>query len=114
MFVLLVGCASSHDLKRDGINFFGGGYLDEKAAPGFFLVKAFSNSLMVSTSDAAARTFSNRATELCPKGYVEIRTLADSYKDRTQRVNSKIGHVLCNDSPLTAGEARTLLEPQAN
>ncbi len=116
--ILLTGCASSHDLNRDGINFFGGGFIDQRVAPGLYLIKAFSNSLMVATSDAAARTFSNRASELCQKGFVEIRSVSDSYKASGPRplddVKSKIGHVLCNDSPLTVDEAGSIVKPPAD
>lgn len=116
--IFLTGCASSHDLNRDGINFFGGGFIDQKIAPGLYLIKAFSNSLMVATSGAAARTFTNRAGELCQKGFVEIRSVSNSYKASGQRplddVKSKIGHVLCNDSPITVDEARALVEPPVN
>jgi hypothetical protein len=127
----LLGCASTHDLKKDGPNIFGGGYIDEQIAPGLYLIKGFSNTSPFVTSDAAARTFENRARQLCAKGYVEVRALADSYKSNlaapfvpipstgigvrgpTSVVTSKIGHVLCVDSPLTPKEALALLGPDS-
>jgi hypothetical protein len=113
---VLWGCASDHDLKRSPVNFMGGGYIDDTVAPGIFLIKAFSNNLVIATSDAANRTFQNRAASLCPAGYTEVRSVEASRNSGVGRPNdevkSKIGYVRCNDSPLTLHEARALVAPE--
>lgn len=129
----LVGsCASTHDLKRDGPNLFGGGFTDEQMGPGFFLIKAFSNTSPIPTPDSAARTFHYRATQLCPSGYSEIRGVTGAYSSSTPGptvvvpgkhggpvdlpghvITSRIGHVLCTDSPLSVDEALAYLNRHA-
>jgi hypothetical protein len=112
----LSGCASDHDLKRNPVNFFGGGYIDQPVAPGIYQIKAFSSNLVMATSDAAARTFENRARSLCPAGFSEVRAVVASRNSGVGRPNddvkSKIGYVRCNDSPLSLREAQALVAPE--
>jgi len=133
LVLLLAACSSTHDLKRDGLNFFGGGFIDEQVGPGLYLVKAFSNMSPIPTPDSAARTFLFRAKQLCPAGYEEVRTVADAYESSSAAtvvipdikrpglsvvapppvVTSKIGHIRCIDSPLTLYEAKAFVSPES-
>lgn len=131
--LLLAACSSTHDLKRDGLNMFGGGFIDEQVGPGLYLVKAFSNISPIPTPDSAAKTFRYRAEQLCPAGYEEVRTLANAYRSSSGAmiitpdikrpglsvdapppvVTSKIGHIRCIDSPLSLYEARAFVSPES-
>ena len=131
LLLLASACSSTHDLKRDGFNVFGGGFIDDKKGPGLYLIKAFSNTSPFATPESAAKTFQLRATELCPSGYKEVRATAAAYKTKSAVsvgtlidkptldipapspvVSSKIGHVLCSDSPLSFYEATMLVTPE--
>jgi hypothetical protein len=131
ILAMLSACSSNHDLKRDGFNIFGGGFIDDQIGPGLHLIKAFSNTSPLATPDSAAKTFDNRARQLCPTGYTEVRVVSDAYKSMTPGpmvqvpnqpglsvqgpgpvVTSKIGHVLCNNSPITLHEAKALVTPE--
>lgn len=130
--ITLAACSSTHDLKRDGFNIFGGGFIDETVGPGLYLIKGFSNTSPIATPDSAAKTFEYRAQQLCPNGYTEVRAVSDAYASMTPGalvpvpnanlavpgpkavITSKIGHVLCVDSPLTLYEARMLFAPETN
>lgn len=129
--LIVSGCASTHDIKRDGHNFFGGGgFIDDQVGPGLHLIKAFSNISPFVTTSSAAKTFEYRANQLCPDGYVEIRAITDAYQSSTPNpsvpvkgvgtvdlpkaiISSKIGHILCNDSPISAYEAWMLITPES-
>ena len=128
--VAVSACSSTHDLKRDGFNVFGGGFIDEKVGPGLYLIKGFSNTSPFATPDSAARTFEYRAKQLCPNGYSEIHIVSDAYSPATPGttamipntvvvvqmprsvITSKIGHILCADSPLSLSEAKILVTPK--
>jgi hypothetical protein len=91
------------------------------------LIKAFSNLSPFVTPDSAAKTFEYRAKQLCPGGYTEIRAITDAYRSSLPAptvavkdvlidmpkpvITSKIGHVLCSDSPISAYEATMLVTP---
>lgn len=127
--LLAIGaCSSTHDLKRDGTNIFGGGFIDDKIGPGLYLIKAFSNTSFFATHESAAETFEYRAMQLCPNGYEELRVISDAYESMTpgptvpvpgfpgvavsgpkQVITSKIGHVRCRDAPITYKEAKALV-----
>jgi hypothetical protein len=122
----LCACSSTHDIKRDGQSLLGGGFIDEQEGPGLYLVKAFANISPFPTPAAAESTFRYRANQLCPQGYTELGVRAASYVAEggpppitlgsgvtfraDRRVTSRIGHILCNDSPLTAHEATAYLD----
>lgn len=127
----LGACESTHDLKRDGANVLGGGFIDEEIGPGLYLIKAFSNTSFFVTPESAAKTFEYRAKQLCSGGYEEIRVLTDAYNSMTpvpkisipsrpglnveglnQVITSKIGHVRCSDAPISYDEARALLSAE--
>ncbi len=128
ILLTLTACSSTHDLKRDGLNIFGGGFIDEELGPGVYFIKAFSNTSLISTPKSAANTFEYRAKQLCPIGYEEIRTLSNAYQSMTPGsdipipnkpgffmqgpqmvITSKIGHIRCNDAPITINEAKSLV-----
>jgi hypothetical protein len=118
-----------HDIKRDGHNFFGGGFIDDQIGPGLHFIKAFSNTSPFVTSESAAKTFQYRADQLCPNGFTEVRKIVSAYQSSTPNmpvpikgvglidtpksvITSKIGHVLCNDSPISLYEAKMLVTPE--
>lgn len=123
--ILLCSCSSTHDLKRDGINIFGGGFLDDQIGDGFYLVKGFSNESMFVTKDSAANTFEYRAKQLCPQGYEEVRAHTNAYKSAIPSmdptpgfpvikaprnvITSKIGYILCSNSPVSLEEAKAIV-----
>lgn len=112
---LISGCASDHDLKRDGLNFFGGGYIDDELGVGLYSVKGFGNSALFSTPDAAYKTFANRAETLCKgKGYQIINSNLGTHDTLSSgtaslKVTFMAGNILCSDSPITFEEAKKLL-----
>lgn len=123
IIVLTIGlgaCVSTHDLKRDGANLFGGGFIDEELGPGFFILKGYSNLSPFSTPNSAAKTFHLRAEGLCPNGYTEVAASTHAYQSSPSgeitikkttvhlpgnTVTSKSGYVLCSDSPISSKEA---------
>ncbi|MFZ2334469.1 MAG: hypothetical protein WAW35_06105 [Sideroxyarcus sp.] len=136
LLALLLGsaCSSTHDLKRDGPNYLGGGgFIDDEIAPGVYRIKGFSNTSLFATPDAAAKTFRLRAEQLCPAGYEEVRSVANSYRPQNGEVavrpdpknpavtallppppiTSKIGFVRCNDSTLSLYEVQMLVTPES-
>lgn len=125
--ILLCSCSSTHDLKRDGINILGGGFLDDQVGDGFYLIKGFSNTALFATKDSAASTFEYRAKQLCPEGYAEVRAVTNAYKPAIPSANpgpqpfaifeaprnvitSKIGYILCSNSPVTLEEAKAIVK----
>ena len=125
-------CSSTHDLKRDGQNYFGGGgFIDDEMAPGVYRIKGFSNISPFATPDSAAKTFRLRAEQLCATGYEEIRSVTNSYRPQgggvavapdpkspavrallpPPAITSKIGFVRCKNSPLSLYEAEMLVAP---
>lgn len=137
VLLLTSACSSTHDLKRDGPNYLGGGggFIDDEMAPGVYRIKGFSNTSPFSTPDSAAKTFRYRAEQLCPAGYDEVRSVADSYRSLSGGVTvapdpinspavsialpppvitSKIGFIRCNDSPLSLYEAQMLVAPTSD
>lgn len=138
LLVLLLNCAcsSTHDLKRDGPNYLGGGgFIDDEMAPGVYRIKGFSNTSPFATPDSAAKTFRLQAEQLCPAGYDEVRSVANSYRSSSGGVTvapdpiknpavavavpppvitSKIGFIRCNDSPLSLYEAQMLVPPKSD
>lgn len=137
LLVLLLGsaCSSTHDLKRNGPNYLGGGgFIDDEMAPGVYRIKGFSNTSLFAAPDSAAKTFRLRAEQLCSAGYEEVRSVANSYRPQSNGVTvapdpknpaltvllppppitSKIGFVRCKDSPLSLYEAQMLVAPQSD
>ncbi|MNR83674.1 hypothetical protein D3C72_144560 [compost metagenome] len=124
--LLLCACSSTHDLKRDGANFFGGGFIDDQIGEGFYLIKGFSNESIFVTKESAANTFEYRAKQLCPEGFAEVRAITNAYKSATPGmpnpfltlqvietprnvITSKIGYVLCRNSPIALEEAQAIV-----
>jgi hypothetical protein len=135
LVLLLCGaCSSTHDLKRDGPNYLGGGgFIDDEIAPGVYRIKGFSNTSPFATPDSAAKTFLLRAKQLCTTGYEEVRSVADSYQSSLNGgltvapspktlavtlllpppvITSKIGFIRCDNSPLSLYEAQMLVAPE--
>lgn len=130
LLLLNCACSSTHDLKRDGPNYLGGGggFIDDEMARGVYRIKGFSNLALFATPDSAATTFRCRAEQFCPAGYDEIRSSLNSYRSSSSGVTivpdpknpipvelpppvitSKMGFVRCNDSPLSFHEAQMLV-----
>lgn len=108
----LTGCASDHDLKRDGYNWAGGGgFIDDEIRPGLYSIKAYSNASIIPSleKDGAARTFLKRAHALCGTGgFFVINKNLGTYS-ASVHVTFVAGHVLCANSSLTVEEARKIL-----
>lgn len=65
--VLLASCSSTHNLKTDGTNVMGGGFLDDEVVPGIHRLTASSNRAPWPSMDAARETWKYRADQLCGK-----------------------------------------------
>jgi hypothetical protein len=114
------GCSSTHDLKRDGFNGFGGGFSDEEIRPGLYKLVAIGNVAPWPSFSAAKGTWQGRADKLCgPGAYQEIvedqqpglRGYALTFVQpgvvlSLPRYNTSIrGYVLCNSSGMTREDA---------
>jgi len=107
----MTGCASDHDLKRNGYNVMGGGFIDEEVRPGLYLIKGYSNLAMFPSlePDGAAKTFFKRADALCGAGaYTVVNHNLNTYS-ASVRATFMAGHVLCANSGITVEEARKIL-----
>ncbi|MCK6391475.1 MAG: hypothetical protein L6Q40_10735 [Azonexus sp.] len=115
ILTIVMGCASDHDLKRDGPNLFGGGFIEDEIKPGLYLIKAFSNTSPFSTLDSAKRTFMKRADALCGKdSYTIVNSNLDSYDSSfplspPPKISFMAGHVLCSSSRITLEEAKKIV-----
>lgn len=73
--IVLAGCSSSHDLKRDGENLFGGGFADREITPGLYQLTASANTTPWPNFGAARDTWQGRTEQLCGgNGFQEIVT----------------------------------------
>lgn len=125
-----VSCSSTHDLKNEGINPFGGGYIDDLLGDGLYLIKAFAN-LSIKAHESAGETFQRGAKTLCKNGYQEINLVADSHAaqksalvwlpqgksvipilTKGMRFDSKIAYVQCLDSKLNHEEVEKIIIPE--
>ena len=107
----LTGCASDHDLKRNGYNLAGGGFIDNEIRPGLYSIKGYSNFAILSSleEDGAARTFYKRADALCgPGAYTVVNHNLGTYS-ASVRVTFMAGNDLCANSGITLEEARKIL-----
>jgi hypothetical protein len=107
----LAGCASDHDLKRNGYNVMGGGFIDDEVRPGLYLIKGYSNFAVLPSleRDGAAKTFFRRADALCGAGaYTVVNYNLGTYS-ASVHVTFMAGHVLCTNSGITVEEARKIL-----
>jgi len=107
----LMGCASDHDLKRNGYNVMGGGFIDDEVRPGLYLIKGYSNFAVLPSleRDGAARTFFRRADALCGAGaYTVVNYNLGTYS-ASVHVSFMAGHVLCANSGITIEDARKIL-----
>lgn len=124
----LSGCASTHNLRTDGNNLFGGGFIDEELRPGLYRMTAKSNMAIWPSFGAARSTWASRANELCGKdAYTAFDTTAS--EGRTQpfplvphhsvvvfsasNYSATIsGYLLCNSSSLSVDQARNFLRAE--
>jgi len=119
---IIGGCASTHNL-RDGMNVFGGGFIEEDLRPGLYEMSARANTGLWPSYDAAAQTWRLRAESLCgAAGFVDIAIsehsggkVAETYVWRAgmlpvARYNAvKSGYVLCKTSGMSTEQALTFL-----
>ena len=120
--LLLVGCASSHNLRESGYNLFGGGYYDYALRPGLHYIKARSNLSIVLSPGAAKTTWQNRAETLCrSESYAELKILesvepVSPHMDYSQAAASRYlvavrdGYALCRSSGMSPSEAQSIIE----
>lgn len=107
----LSGCGSDHDLKRNGYNVMGGGFIDDEVSPGLYAIKGYSNFAIFSSleRDGAERTFLRRADTLCGAGAYTVIDYKFGGYNSNLHVTYVTGHVLCANSGITAEEARKIL-----
>jgi hypothetical protein len=107
----LSGCQSDHDLKRNGYNVMGGGYIDDEVSPGLYSIKGYSNFAIFSSleRDGAERTFLRRADTLCGAGAYTVIDYKFGGYNANLHVTYVTGHVLCANSGITPEEARKIL-----
>lgn len=126
--IALSGCASTHNLKTDGMNPLGGGFVEDEVRPGFYRLTATANLAPWPSFEAARQTWRGRADQLCGENaYQEIGESQDAgYRGSTSAyvhpglmVNapsfntSLSGYVLCNASGMTREMAIKYLDDQA-
>ncbi len=131
--ILMTGCASSHNLRTEGDNPWGGGFVDEEVLPGFHRLTAIGNATLWASPESARRTWRNRADQLCGKdAYQEIAVdSAEGKRDTTSVVvlskhyapifyagvekynTSMHGYILCNSSELSIDAAIAYLHDTA-
>ncbi len=71
--LLLVGCASTHDMSNGGPSALGGGYLEEKVFDGVYRLEVKLDRLPWSSQSSANEKWHKRAVQLCEdKGYREL------------------------------------------
>lgn len=122
------GCASTHNRKTDGFNPSGGGFFDQEILPGFYRMTASSNRSLWPTFGAAIETWRARADQLCGSNqYQEIVASQDAGYQGTATVHVRsglplfaphynttiTGHILCNNSGMTRGQAIAYLDELA-
>lgn len=118
--IVLCGCASTHNLKTDGSNPFGGGFADQEIVPGLYYMTAIGNTSPWPSFSAAIGTWRGRADQLCGKdAYQELTaSTAAGFQGFTPayvrpglmldvpKYNTSIsGYILCASSRMTRNEA---------
>ena len=115
----LAGCASNHNFATDGYSVFGGGYTEQKLAPGLYDVAAIANFTPWPNAGAAMSTLRARGTALCGSGAFQeiVDDQAEGYRGNTivvrsgqvlalPRYNASIrGYILCDSSGMTRDQA---------
>jgi TPR repeat protein len=118
--MIVAGCSSTHDLKKDGFSPFGGGFSEEQLRPGLYKMSATSNFAPWPTFGAASATWKMRADQLCGIGsHKDFETVRSSGSGGNvpvlvpsggvmvaSRFNPTIsGYVLCVSSSTSMAEA---------
>lgn len=124
---ILAGCASTHNLKTEGNNLFGGGFIDRELRPGLYRMTARSNNAVWPSFAAARSTWQARAEELCGKdSYTTFDTATSEGRAHpvpfvlrpgvvlpAYTYNATIsGYLLCKSSSLTVDQARDFLRAE--
>jgi hypothetical protein len=122
--VLLAACASTHDLDKEGISVFGGGFSKEEIQPGFFKLYARSNSALFTTAGAARGTWDYVAAQLCGmNAYRELSVTENILRGpeytfylrgqgilaANQHNSTREGYLICNSSGLSDEQAKNIL-----
>jgi hypothetical protein len=114
-FLVLGGCASSHDLKQ-GAGTFGGGVMHEELKPGLFLVRSQTNWAPWPNLGSARSAWEQEARTACKgKNWKEVNT-KEGTRDTglpsmgllPYLVSEKRGYALCDDSQTSEAEALKL------
>lgn len=124
---LISGCASTHNLRTDGLSAFGGGFYEEELAGGLYRIVAKSNMSVWPNFAAARSTWGIRADQLCGKdSYASFDVDVIDGRARAfplvvspgvvipaANYNATLsGYILCNSSSLTIQDARNFIREQ--
>ena len=109
---ILCGCASTHDIQREGHHPLGGGFNDSQLRQGLFRIDAKSNLGIVADISSARLAWKLRAEQLC--GSSEFQEFAvheysvDShlrYMGVTPKIAGRVGYALCASAGISAADA---------
>jgi hypothetical protein len=113
----LCGCASSHNLATDGMNVFGGGYIQSKVSDGIFQISVKTNWAPWVNTSAAKSSWRDRATELCgSEKFRELEIREGNYDQLSPYggviryiVTTRDGFAVCDNANLTDEAALALI-----
>jgi hypothetical protein len=110
---LLIGCASNHNLQKDGLNLLGGGYYESTLAKGIHHISVKTNFAPWVNRAGAANSWRARAATLCgPAGFQEADVSEGYYYQGPPPydllpyiITTRDGYAVCKDLGLTLDEA---------
>ena len=108
---ILSACSSYHNLKEDGNNALGGGFIEEKIDDGLYELTARSNFAPWAQFGSAEKTYNKRATELCSTNYINLESERSAF-DSTgmNHIIAQIkGYILCENSSIQEQQAMELV-----
>lgn len=117
-FILLTsGCASYHNLNKDGSNSLGGGFYDNEIHERFYYIVAKTNFAPWTNFSAAHKTFNRRAIELCNSSNYTIIDVNESEYEHVQTagaakyiISQVKGYVVCEPETMSVAAAKAYLQ----
>lgn len=105
--LILTSCASTHNIKEDGVNALGGGISVSEVNPGKFWIVAKTNFAAWENIEVAREMWKKSATKACMNGsFKEEKTKEYSYNQVPTLLNIvryiisvKEGYALCENRP---------------
>ena len=109
----VVGCASSHNLSKDGHNTLGGGYQVSKVRDGIFHISARTNWAPWVNTSGARSSWRDRAREACQSEKYRELEIAETSHDHLPPmgallryiVTTRTGYAVCDSANLSDEEA---------